>query len=141
MDKIILAMLSSMKKSSAIDDIPKVFFGGPLQQTKTEAVVSFRYISSTQDISGYAKIKAQGNSSMGYPKKNQTVKLYKDFNCSQKLKINFKGWGEQSKFCFKANWIDLTHARNIVSARLWGDVVKSRATYANLPKLLQASPN
>lgn len=125
----------------AEDDIPKVFFGGALQQTKDEAVVPFRYISKTEDISGYAEIKAQGNSSMSYPKKNQTVKLYKDKACTEKLKIDFKEWGKQSKFCFKANWIDLTHARNVVSARLWADVVKSRSDYEELPELLRTSPN
>ncbi len=123
------------------DDIPKVFFGGALQQTKDEAVVPFRYISKTEDISGYAEIKAQGNSSMSYPKKNQTVKLFKDAECTEKLKVDFKGWGKQNKFCFKANWIDLTHARNVVSARLWADVVKSRANYAELPELLRTTPN
>lgn len=126
---------------TAEEDIPKVFFGGPLQKTKDEAVVSFRYVSKTQDISGYAEIKAQGDSSMLYPKKNQTVKLFKDAECTEKLKMDFRGWGEQNKFCFKANWIDLSHARNIVSARLWGDVVKSRANYDELPELLRTSPN
>lgn len=125
----------------AEDDIPKVFFGGALQQTKDEAVVPFRYISKTQDVSGYAEIKAQGNSSMSYPKKNQTVKLYKDEACTEKLKVDFKGWGKQNKFCFKANWIDLSHARNVVSARLWADVVKSRANYTELPELLRTTPN
>ena len=125
----------------AEDDIPKVFFGGPLQQTKTEATVSFRYISKTQDISGYAVIKAQGDSSMSYPKKNQTVKLYKDADCTEKLKVDFRGWGKQNKFVFKANWIDLSHARNLVSARLWGDVVKSRGNYSEIPELLRTSPN
>lgn len=125
----------------AEDDIPKIFFGGALQQTKTEKVVSFRYISKTQDISGYAEIKAQGNLSMSFPKKNQTVKLYKDSDCTEKLKVDFKGWGKQNKHCYKANWIDLSHARNIVSARLWGDIVKSRSNYAELPELLRTSPN
>lgn len=125
----------------AEDDIPKVFFGGPLQQTKDAAVVPFRYISKTQDISGYAEIKAQGNSSMSYPKKNQTVKLFKDADCTEKLKVDFKGWGMQNKHVYKANWIDLSHARNVVSARLWADVVKSRAGYENLPELLRTSPN
>lgn len=125
----------------AEDDIPKVFFGGALQQTKDEVVVPFRYISKTQDISGYAEIKAQGNSSMSYPKKNQTVKLYKDAGCTEKLKVDFKGWGEQNKHVYKANWIDITHARNVVSARLWADVVKSRTNYAELPELLRTSPN
>ena len=125
----------------AEDDIPKVFFGGALQQTKDEKVVPFRYISKTQDFSGYAEIKAQGNSSMNYPKKNQTVKMFKDAECAEKLKVDFKGWGKQNKHCYKANWIDLTHARNVVSARLWADVVKSRANYAELPELLRTSPN
>ena len=125
----------------AEEDIPKVFFGAALPQTKDDAVMSFRYISKTEDISGYCKTKAQGNSSMAYPKKNQTVKLYKDAACTEKLKVDFKGWGKQNKFCFKANWIDLTHARNIVSARLWGDVVKSRTNYDNIPELLRTSPN
>lgn len=123
------------------DDIPKVFFGAALPQTKDDTIMSFRYISKTADISGYCETKAQGNSSMGFPKKNQTVKLYKDAACTEKLKVDFKGWGEQNKFCFKANWVDLTHARNIVSARLWGDVVKSRANYDTIPELLRTSPN
>ena len=125
----------------AEDDIPKVFFGGALQQNKTEKVVPFRYISKTDDISGYAEIKAQGNSSMTYPKKNQTVKLFADADCTEKLKVDFKGWGKQNKHVYKANWIDLTHARNVVSARLWGDVVKSRSNYVDLPELLRTSPN
>lgn len=125
----------------AEEDIPKVFFGAALPQTKDDTVMSFRYISRTEDIRGYCKTKAQGNSSLSYPKKNQTVKLYKDADCTEKMEVNFKGWGKQYKFCFKANWIDLTHARNIVSARLWGDVVKSRANYDTIPEQLKISPN
>ncbi len=122
-------------------DIPRVFFGSALPQTKTETVMPFRYVSGSMDISGYCKTKAQGNSSMSYPKKNQTVKLFQDEDCTKKLKLNFKGWGKQSKYCFKANWIDITHARNIVSARLWGDIVKSREGYNTLPEALRTSPN
>lgn len=125
----------------AYEDIPKIFFGGALQQTKDEKVVPFRYISKTEDISGYAEIKAQGNSSMSYPKKNQTVKMFKDAECTEKMKVDFKGWGKQNKHCYKANWIDLTHSRNIVSARIWADIVKSRADYESLPELLRTSPN
>lgn len=125
----------------AEEDIPKVFFGAALPQTKDDTVMTIRYISKTEDISGYCKTKAQGNSSMDYPKKNQTVKLYKDADCAEKLEVNFKGWGKQNKFCFKANFSDLTHARNIVSSRLWGDVVKSRADYNTIPELLRTSPN
>lgn len=123
------------------DDIPKVFFGGELPQTKDETVMPFRYISKTKDIICYCKTKAQGDSSMDYPKKNQTVKLYKDAECTEKLKVDFKGWGKQNKFCFKANWTDISHARNVVTARLWGDVVKSRNNYTEIPELLRTSPN
>ena len=122
-------------------DIPKVFFGKALPQAKTDALMSFRYISRTEDISGYCKTKAQGSSSMNYPKKNQTVKLYKDAACSEALKIDFLDWGPQSKFCFKANWVDHSHARNIVCARLWSEVVSSRRDYEELPAGLRSSPN
>lgn len=123
------------------NDIPKVFFGAALPQTKDDTVMPFRYISKTLDFSGFCVTKAQGSSSMNYPKKNQTVKLYRDADCTEKLNVDFKGWGAQNKFCFKANWIDLTHARNVVSARLWGDMVKSRANYDSIPELLRTSPN
>lgn len=122
-------------------DIPRLFFGEALPATKDEAIMPFRYVSDTLDFSGWCKTKAQGNSSMSYPKKNQTVKLYADEACSQKKKLGFRNWGPQNKFCCKANWIDLTHARNVVSARLWGDVIRSREEYDLLPEKYRASPN
>lgn len=123
------------------DDIPKVFFSEAIPQTKDDATTKFRYISKTKDVSGYAEFKAQGNSSMSFPKKNMTVKMYADEALEEKLKVDFKEWGKQSKHVYKANWIDLTHSRNIVSARLWADVVKSRSNYSALPELLRTSPN
>lgn len=125
----------------AQDDVPIVFFGGDLPQTKTNTVMPFKYVSKTKTVSGYVKAKAQGNSSMSYPKKNQTVNMYADEALGESLTVDFKGWGAQKKHVYKANWIDLTHARNVVSAQLWGDVVKSRANYNNLPELFRTSPN
>lgn len=123
-------------------DMPRIYFSeGTLPTTKTATMMRFDYYSKTNGYHGWAEIKCQGNSSMSYPKKNFTIKLYKDKAKTEKLKIDFKGWGKQSKFVLKANWIDLTHARNVVSARIWGDVVKSRADYSNLPELLRTSPN
>lgn len=75
------------------NDIPKMFFGGELQKNKKEVIVPFRYISKTKDISCWAKIKAQGNSSLNFPKKNQNIKLYKDAACTEKLTVNFKKLG------------------------------------------------
>lgn len=125
----------------ADSDIPKVFFDEAIPQTKDDVVTKFRYVSKTKDFSGYAEFKAQGNSSMSYPKKNMTVKMSADETLEEKLKVDFKGWGKQRKHVYKANWIDLSHARNVVSARIWADVVKSRADYLLLPELLRTSPN
>lgn len=126
----------------ALMDMPRIYFSeGNLPTTKTATTLRFDYYSKTKEYHGWAEIKCQGNSSMSYPKKNFTIKLYKDKAKTEKLKIDFKGWGKQSKFVLKANWIDITHARNVVSARIWGDIVKSRSGYANLPELLKTSPN
>ena len=123
------------------NDIPKVFIDGIIPTTKDDVLAELTYISKTLQFHSYITIKCQGTSSMKYPKKNFTIKLYSDEARSEKLKIDFKGWGKQYKFNLKANWIDISHARNVVSARLWGDVVKSRSTYDILPELLKTSPN
>ena len=124
-------------------DMPRIYFSeGTLPTSKTATVMKFDYYSKTNEYHGYVDIKCQGNSSMAYPKKNFTIKPYKDKAKTSKLKIDFKGWGKQSKFVLKANWIDISHLRNVVSARLWGDVVKTRSDYATaLPELLRTSPN
>ena len=123
------------------NDIPKVFIDGIIPTTKDDVLAELTYMSKTLQFHSYITIKCQGTSSMKYPKKNFTIKLYSDEARSEKLKIDFKGWGDQYKFNLKANWIDISHARNVVSARLWGDVVKSRPTYDTLPELLRTSPN
>ena len=122
-------------------DIPKVFINGIIPTTKDDVLAELTYISKTLSFHSYITIKCQGTSSMKYPKKNFTIKLFEDEARSQKKKIGFKDWGKQNKFCLKANWIDISHARNVVSARLWGDVVKSRNNYNELPELLRTSPN
>lgn len=123
------------------NDIPKVFIDGIIPTTKEDVNAQLTYISKTLTFHSYIGIKCQGTSSMKYPKKNFTIKLFEDEARRQKKKVKFKNWGEQNKFCLKANWIDISHARNIVSARLWGDVVKSRSNYSELPELLKTSPN
>ena len=69
--------------------------------------------------SGSCSVKWQGSSSLAYPKKNYTVKFDKAFEAAD-------GWGEQKKYCLKANYIDHSHARNIVSCKLWGQMAKER---------------
>ena len=124
-------------------DMPRIYFSeGTLPTSKNATVMKFDYYSKTAAYHGYVDIKCQGNSSMSYPKKKFTIKPYQDKAKTKKLKIDFKGWGKQSKFVLKANWIDLTHARNVVSARLWGDIIKTRSDYTTaVPELLRTSPN
>ena len=124
------------------DDIPRIFLSeGTLPTTKTSTTMKFEYISKNKRYSGYVDIKCQGNSSMAYAKKNFTIKIYNDKALTTKMKLSFMNWGKQNKFVLKANWIDISHARNIVSARLWSDIVKTRENYLELPELLRTTPN
>lgn len=131
---------SIVSKEPLTDDIPKVFINGSIPTDKTDVLAEMTYISKTEEFHSYIKIKCQGTSSMSYPKKNFTVKLFSDEERSTKLKKNFKGWGNQNKFCLKANYIDHSHARNIISANLWSEVVASRSNYNDLPEELRRSP-
>lgn len=97
-------------------------------------------MSKTKKFNCYGTLKVQGNSSTQYPKKNFTLKLYEDSDKNSSKKVNFKDWGTQNKFVLKANWIDLSHSRNVVSARIWTDIIKSRNDYSSLPELLRSSP-
>ena len=125
----------------ADDDIPKVFINGNIPTTKDDVLAELEYVSKTRQFKAYLEIKCQGNSSMAYPKKNFTIKMFSDEVRTIKLKKEFKGWGEHNKFVLKANWIDHSHARNIVSAKLWGQIVASRSDYNSLPTGLKTSPN
>lgn len=142
-DEKITALINSFTPNiePAEDDLPTVFINGTIPDTKVDQMAELIYISKTDTFSAYITIKCQGTSSLNYPKKNFTVKLFEDESRSVKLKKNFRGWGNQNKFCLKANWIDVSHARNVVAARMWGDVVKSRPDYESLPEELRTSPN
>lgn len=92
--------------------------GNTSAMTKDDAVdLSYQY----GKLSGTASVKWQGSSSIAFVKKNYTIKFDQSFEAKE-------GWGAQKKYCFKANWIDASHARNVVCARLWGQVIASRAT-------------
>lgn len=90
---------------------------------------------------GFCSMKWQGESSLTYPKKNYTIKFYHDSAYSRKDKISFfdKLVLKKSKWVVKANWVDRSMARNVVSCRLWGQMVKSRTTAPISP--LKDSPN
>ena len=113
------------------DSMPVLNFTGDYTaatNAKNEVPMQFSFVDPNgTTIEGYAKIKVQGSSSVAYPKKNYTVKLYKDSEFDSKYKVDL-GWGKENKYVIKANWVDFSSARNVVSCRLWGDIVQSRAT-------------
>jgi hypothetical protein len=127
------------------DDIQKVYLMGSefanMTTEKNEVNMELDYVSKTDKFHSYIKIKFQGTSSLSKPKKNFTIKLYSDEARETRKKKLFKDWKvEESKFVLKANYIDHTHARNIVCARLWNEVVTSRSDYDSLPVELKSSP-
>ena len=114
--------------------LPKLFLiGDTTGISKNNAVkMTAEYIIDDFSFVDKCTLKYQGTSSLNYPKKNFTIKLGNLVDL---------GFGEQKKYCLKANYIDHSHARNIVSARLWSEIVRSRKNYSDLPAELRNSPN
>lgn len=99
--------------------IPILHLTGDTTGMSKDIAVPLSY--SFNDKSGSCTLKWQGSSSLAYEKKNYTIKFDNAFEAVE-------GWGEQKKYCLKANWIDHSHSRNVVSAKLWGEMVKSRTS-------------
>ena len=116
--------------------IPKLHFQGDISgmEEKTDVRnISFVYEDGREQISGYAEIKPQGTSSLAYDKKNFTIKFFQDAEHEDKLKIDV-GWGEQSKYCLKANWVDRTHSRNVVTAKLASQIWQEYGLLTQAPR-------
>lgn len=122
-------------KIKKVYNIPKVYFQGNIKNMLTKQdirKIEINYISDNYNFKTYAKIKIQGTSSLAYEKKNYTINLYEDEEYKNKNKIDL-GWGPQNKYCLKANWIDKTHSRNIVTAKLASEVSKKYKVLNNTP--------
>lgn len=110
--------------------MPVLYLWGDLNAINKDDAGTFTY--KYGDNTGTSTLKWQGATSVGFPKKNFTWnKISTPFEAKE-------GWGVQKKYCLKANYIDPTHARNIMCARLWGSIVASRDT---VPAELAACPN
>ncbi len=117
------------------NQLPRLYFSGDMSNMLTkedEKKITVRYEDGTIAFTTYAKIKLQGTSSLAYEKKNYTVNFYSDSAYSQKNKVDL-GWGKQNKYCLKANWIDKTHARNVVTARLVGQMQDKYGLFGGAP--------
>ena len=119
------------------EEIPKVYFEGDITNMteKTDVRdIAIRYQSKNLTFEKYAKIKVQGTSSLMWDKKNYTINIYEDNSYNKKANVDVgQGWGAQSVYCLKANWVDKTHARNIVTARIAADVQKKYDLFVDTP--------
>lgn len=119
-------------KSITMEDVnmPVIVLDGNLPTSKGANYVNvkIKYNDGENEFECIAAVKVQGASSAGYPKKNYNIKLYDETeNGLEKHKIKLvKGWGKQFKYCLKANYVDFSQARNVVSGQLYGDVIDAR---------------
>ena len=115
------------------NDIPTIAItvDGRLPQSKEDGDVDayVQYKGNGNVFSDYCTLKVQGQSSQHYPKKNYTIKLYTNSARTKKDKRVFRDWEKSSKYVMKANWVDHSHARNIVNARLWSQIMKSKSRF------------
>ncbi len=98
------------------DYAPTLYFTGNMDKMndkKDVRDITFKYRSRDGIVEGSATIKVQGSSSLAYDKKNYTIKF------SNAMDV---GWGKQKEYCLKANWVDKTHCRNVVTAKLVGEM-------------------
>ena len=109
-------------------NIPFVDLNGDISRaSKTNIVtVDFAYDDGSGiDFTCKVEVKVQGASSAGYPKKNYNIKLIEEDGSKHKVTL-VDSWGKQHKYCLKANYVDFSQARNVVSAKIFGDIVRER---------------
>ena len=116
-------------KTNLQDSLPVIKMVGDISNMSHDVSSIFSYTSSEKInlSSGYLTAKWQGDSSLHYPKKNLSIKLFSDQAAKNKQKlVPFNGWLKDNSFTLKANWIDATQARNLVNAKLFSEVVANR---------------
>jgi len=119
-------------------DIPRVYIEGDYltgwDGKEDERPARLSYRSAALDFDCAIKMKPQGTSSLNYPKKNFTIRLYEDEVLKKKKPVAMRtGWGMQSRYVLKADWVDPTHACNVVSARLAADMQAKYGLFPNAP--------
>ena len=91
------------------------------------AVLTYVDWESGYSFSQEITIKPQGNTSLGYPKKNFNIKLLEEDVEMQ------PGWGAHAKYCLKSNYTDPTQACNVVSNRLAAEMNAQYGLFEDMP--------
>ena len=118
---------------SAANDIPKMYFYGDLSNMTSKSDVrelEYKYVSTKSSFSGYATAKIQGASSTTFAKKNFNIQFYTNNKYSTKKNVDF-GFGNFSKYTFKADWPDGTKSRNVVTADIYSQIQKKYGLFTN----------
>ena len=113
------AVAKQLSVDWSVYGLPILYLTGDTTGMSKDNAVTLDYVYGERK--GTCTVKWQGSSSLSFAKKNYTIKFDNAFEARD-------GWGAQKKYCFKANYIDHSHARNICSCKLWGEIVKSRAS-------------
>lgn len=133
------------KEEESIVTIPKVSFWGDLSNIsskKEKRKIFVKYESKDKTFESHALIKWQGTSSLSYTKKNYTISFYETDNYEKVNNIDLDLGGKQYIYCLKANWIDKTHARNIVTARIMSSIQEKYNLFMDTPNngLIDGNP-
>ena len=113
------------KQRRTIKDIPIVRITGDISNVLSDKIgdqranVQISFESEALSFyNKYATIGVQGNSSLQYDKKNFKIKMFDDEAMTIKYKAKMKdGWLSGNSYHLKANFIDPSQARNIVSVQ------------------------
>lgn len=121
--------------------LPIVKINGDLSgMTKDDAKqVTYEYLNGNTVLTGYAKLKWQGNSSTMWDKKGYRLQPFADSAYSNKQEVQFlPQWSPTSKINLKAYYTDGLLSRDVVNANIGADVA---STNLSLPNDLKSEDN
>ncbi len=113
--------------------LPQLYLDGNIDGiAKDSAVMLYaKYYDSDTVFESHVNVRYQGHTSILFDKKNYTLQFYKSDQKHEKNDVSINGWDATHKYYLKANYIDFSSARNIVSSNIWSDVVLSRKKLDN----------
>lgn len=107
-------------------NIARLMLYGSFDGIGKKAQVEMSAVLEHDDLSfnGKVTLKHQGHSSLEFDKKNFTIKFYDEQD--EKVYLEFSDWNSETKYVLKANYIDTSRSRNLISADIWSRIVETR---------------
>ena len=129
--------MEEKREHAYLESIPRIDFTGSMDgiSKETRVLLGFRFESEDELFNGFSYTSWQGHATLGFPKKNYTIRLYDDEKLGKKHRFRFEKWQLEHKYVLKANYRDISMIRNLAAADLWADMVASRKNlYPGLEK-------